>query len=300
MDNAEHIGTGLPSCFAQVRGEINERLARYLSEVGRECPAVLEESMKYSVLGEGKRLRAVLPVLICRMLSGRDENVMPVACALEMIHCYSLVHDDLPAMDNDDYRRNLPTTHKKYGEAMGILTGDALLTYSFWLIAEKTPDHALVAPLVSIVADLAGVGGMVSGQVVDMQSQGRKASLEEVEHIHRNKTAALISAACKCGAVAAGASAERVRQLGEYGLKIGLSFQIVDDILDITGTSEILGKTAGKDLAQGKATYPAILGIERARELARELIEQACRCVADIDHNEPLISLARFVIERQK
>lgn len=286
------------SYLETVRNEVNIYLAQCLEEKS-QCPPVLQDAMKYSLLGKGKRLRAILAITVSRALHGEDQNVFPMAAALEMIHAYSLVHDDLPAIDNDDYRRGELSTHKKFGEAMGILTGDALLTHAFWVVAAHTLDKNLVAPLVETLAWAAGIGGMVSGQVVDILSTNTEPNAELVEFIHRNKTGALLMASCKSGAIAAKASSQRIQKIEDYGTKLGLAFQIVDDILDITSNTETLGKTAGKDVAQGKMTYPLVWGLDKARAEAKKLLDQACQSVRDIPDNAHLLALARMVLERE-
>lgn len=289
----------LTEILEKFREEVNGYLERSLASTNNSLPPLLQEAMQYGVMGGGKRLRAVLTILVSRTLGGKDGNAFPVAAAIEMIHCYSLIHDDLPAMDNDDYRRGQLSTHKKYGEAIGILTGDALLTHAFWLIAECTEDKDLVAPLVATVADAAGIGGMVSGQVVDILSENQAPTPELVDFIHNHKTGALIMASCKAGAIAARTDAENLQRLTEYGKKIGMAFQIVDDILDLCGSKEETGKTVGKDEARGKMTYPGVWGLARAKEDAQSLVEEACLSIAPIPTNERLLSLARFVLQRK-
>lgn len=278
--------------------EINEYLEKCLPAKSTSHP-LLMQAMQYSVLGGGKRLRAVLAITVSRMLHGKDGNVLPVAAALEMVHAYSLVHDDLPAMDNDDYRRGKLSTHKKFGEAIGILAGDALLTHAFWVIAAQTEDKNLVAPLVETLGWGAGIGGMVSGQVADILGDRQIPSAAQLHYIHTRKTGALIAAACELGAICAHASLADVRAVSEYGNKIGLAFQIIDDILDVTGKKEKIGKTAGKDAEQNKITYPRIFGLAKAEEKASQLIEEACHELAPIAGNEMLVALARFVHDRE-
>jgi geranylgeranyl diphosphate synthase type II len=288
------LKTYLERCCAEINSYLEKCLPAF-----RACHPALLEAMQYSVLGGGKRLRAILAITVSRMFHGQDGNIFPAAAALEMIHAYSLVHDDLPAMDNDDYRRGKLSTHKKFGEALAILAGDALLTHAFWVIAAHTEDKKLVAPMIEILGWGAGIGGMVSGQVADILGEYEIPTPALLDFIHTHKTGALIEASCQVGAIAAGISLEHMRIIREYGCKIGLAFQIIDDILDITGKKEKIGKTVGKDTEQNKITYPRIFGLAKAEEKASCLIEEACQAIASIANNEHLTALARFVHERQ-
>ncbi len=271
-------------------------------------PHPLGEAMRYALLNGGKRVRAILAITIGRGLQGQDSNILPFAAALEMIHAYSLVHDDLPAMDNDDYRRGQLTTHKKFGEAMGILTGDALLTHAFWVIAGRTQEPTIIPDLVRILALDAGIEGMVAGQVADVLAERQKKAneilkpqstdAELLEYIHRNKTMALILAACEGGAVTALATKEVREQIAEYGRKIGLAFQIVDDVLDVEGTEQAMGKKVHKDSALGKLTYPGLWGLEKSKAIAAQLLAEACQIVAHLPCAEHLAALARFIVAR--
>lgn len=277
-------------------------LEKYLSDsIPESLPHIklLLEAMRYSVLGGGKRLRGVLTIAISRILEGKDSNCFPVAAAIEMIHAYSLVHDDLPAMDNDDYRRGKLSTHKKYGEDMGILTGDALLTHAFWLIASKTENKAIVANLIEDVSWLSGIGGMVSGQVNDIANENEDIPLSLLHFIHVHKTGALISLSCKCGAIAANASQEKIAIMEKYGQKIGLAFQIMDDVLDVTSTSEKMGKKVGKDQDKGKNTYPKLLGLKKSKDEATKLINEAKNLISTIPNCGFLEYLANYVIDRE-
>jgi geranylgeranyl diphosphate synthase type II len=259
--------------------------------------------MRYSVFAGGKRLRPVLVIAGAEAVGGSAERVLPTACAMEMIHTYSLIHDDLPAMDNDDYRRGQLTNHKVFGEAMAILAGDALLTLAFGLIAENFAAGAAGPALREVLADVAagaGAAGMVGGQVADIEAEGRPASAETVDYIHRHKTAALIRTSLRVGATICGATPAQREALSVAGGAIGLAFQIVDDLLDVEGTTEQLGKTAGKDQAQHKATYPAVHGLEASRRRAAELIAEAERALAPLGAAaDPIRALARFVVERK-
>jgi geranylgeranyl diphosphate synthase type II len=230
-------------------------------------PETIHKAMRYSLFAGGKRIRPVLCLEAGRTVAGRDvEGIMLAACPLEMIHTYSLIHDDLPALDNDDLRRGRPTSHKMFGEAMAILAGDALLTYAFDVLG-RTGDARLVVELASASGT---VGGMIAGQVHDIEGEKQEATAELLDRIHRAKTGALLKCSLRLGAIHAGASEEQLAAISDYGEHIGLAFQIVDDILDVTQTSEQLGKTAGKDAAQGKITFPAVYGLERSREMAEE------------------------------
>ena len=268
-----------------------------------EPPASVHRAMRYSVLAGGKRLRPILVMAGAEAVGGRAERVMPTACALELIHTYSLIHDDLPAMDDDDYRRGRPTNHKVFGEAIAILAGDALLTLAFGLIAsnaEQTGDARIVCDVVADVAQAAGTRGMVGGQVVDIESEGRAIEAETLDFIHRRKTAALIGVSLRAGARLAGAAPAALAAVSEAGAALGLAFQIVDDILDVEGSLEELGKTAGSDQRKRKATYPALHGLEASRRRARALIVEAKAALAPLGPAaEPLRALADFIYERR-
>lgn len=260
------------------------------------------EAMRYSLFAGGKRLRPILCLAAAEAVGGEIEAAMPAACAMEMIHTYSLIHDDLPAMDDDDLRRGKPTNHKVFGEAIAILAGDGLLTEAFVLLSEYNtllPERAV--QVIGVIARAASFRGMVGGQVVDMLSQNKPADLETVRQMHSRKTAALISAAAESGALAGKGTEAQVEALARYGRAIGLAFQIADDILDIEGDTEILGKTAGSDLARGKVTYPAAVGLERSREAAREQVNNALAALEGFDDKaDPLRSLANYIITREK
>ena len=265
-------------------------------------PESLHKAMRYSVFAGGKRLRPVLVIAGAEAVGGSAERVMPTACALELIHTYSLVHDDLPAMDNDDFRRGMPTNHKVFGEATAILAGDALLTLAFRLVADNAR-HAHAGALRDVIldiADAAGHDGMVAGQVADLEAEGKKVGADTVDYIHAHKTGALIRTSLRVGAMLCGADPSAVRALSVSGADLGLAFQIVDDILDVVSSSEELGKTAGKDQIQQKATYPAIHGIEASRARAAFLIGEADEALAPLGPRaEPIRALGRFILERK-
>jgi len=251
----------------------------------------------------GKRLRPILVIAGSEAVGGRAAHVIPTACALELIHTYSLIHDDLPAMDDDDYRRGRLTNHKVFGEAIAILAGDALLTLAFRLVAgnvDGAADARIVADVVAELAEAAGAAGMVGGQVVDIESEGKTVSAETLDYIHRHKTAALIRAALRVGAMLGGAKPDALRAITHAGEALGLAFQIVDDILDVEGSLEELGKTAGSDQRKQKATYPAVHGLEASRRRARALIEDAKAALVSLGPAaRPISALADFIYERR-
>jgi geranylgeranyl diphosphate synthase type II len=280
---------------------------RALSDsVPQQYPETIHEAMRYSLLAGGKRIRPMLCLAACKLVGGDPAVALPTACALEMIHTMSLIHDDLPSMDNDDFRRGKPTCHKVYGEEIAILAGDALLSRSFEYIARATRG----APAERVLRVLADVGkavgseGLVAGQVVDIQMEGAGgvgAGLQTLQFIHAHKTGALLEAAVVSGAVLGGADEATCARLGRYAQAIGLSFQVVDDILDVTATSEELGKTAGKDLATNKATYPSLLGLEESRAIVDRLTASAKAELAVFDpaRAAPLLALADYIASRK-
>ena len=266
-------------------------------------PPTVHRAMRYSVMAGGKRLRPILVIAGAEAVGGAPDTVMPSACALELIHTYSLIHDDLPAMDDDDYRRGRLTSHKVFGEAVAILAGDALLTLAFKLVAANTalvPNPLVLRDVVTELADAAGTCGMVGGQVVDIESEGKTITAETLEYIHRHKTAALIRASLRVGALFAGGDAASVAAISEAGSDLGLAFQIVDDILDVEGTLAELGKSAGSDERKQKATYPALHGIEASRAEARTRIARAKERLATLGPGAvPLGGLADYILERR-
>ena len=266
-------------------------------------PATVHRAMRYSVLAGGKRLRPILVIAGAEAVGGAAREVLPAACALELIHTYSLIHDDLPAMDDDDYRRGRLTSHKVFGEAVAILAGDALLTLAFKLVAENAAlvrDPRVLRDVVAELADAAGTFGMVGGQVVDIESEGKTITPATLEYIHLHKTAALIRAALRVGALLAGGAPPAVEAIGDAGRDLGLAFQIVDDILDVEGSLEELGKTAGSDERKQKATYPALHGLEASRRQAKMLIERTKQRLEGFGARAvPLQALADYVVERK-
>lgn len=281
--------------FLQAKAQRTE--AALVTYVGawEGVPPSLLEAVRYSLFAGGKRLRPALALGAAEVVSGDDSVALPVACALEMIHTYSLIHDDLPAMDDDDLRRGKPTCHKVYGEATAILAGDALLTMAFDTAAE-TGSTAIVRAL----AQAAGAGGMVGGQQMDLEGEGRQLDLVALQAIHRAKTGALIEVSLRCGALAAGGSAFQVEALSEYGRHLGLAFQITDDILDVVGAEAVIGKPVGSDESRDKSTYPALLGLEESRRLAEEAVASAMSALEVFgEEAENLRNLARFVADRE-
>ncbi len=265
-------------------------------------PETIYEAMRYSLMAGGKRLRPILCLATCELVGGAIEMAMPTACALEMIHTMSLIHDDLPAMDNDDYRRGKLTNHKVYGEDIAILAGDGLLAYAFEFIAAQT--QAPAAQVLKVIAHLGkavGAAGLVGGQVVDLQSEGKPdVTVETLNYIHRHKTGALLEASVVCGAIVAGAAPVEVDRLSRFAQNIGLAFQIIDDVLDITATQEELGKTAGKDLQAQKATYPSFWGIEESKRQADQLIASAKAELQSFGAAaQPLVALADYITARK-
>jgi geranylgeranyl diphosphate synthase type II len=261
----------LPHFFEEDHRLVDAELERLLP-AENERPSLIHQAMRYSVFAGGKRVRPILCIEAFRIFSGGVAAVLPVACALEFIHTYSLIHDDLPALDNDDLRRGRPTCHKKFGEAMAILAGDGLLTLAFEALASAPAPPAERVALIQEIASAAGTrDGMVGGQVADLEAEGKEVTPEMLEYIHRSKTAALIRASILSGAIAGGASREDQDRLRMFGGLIGWAFQVTDDILDVEESSAALGKTAGKDQAQRKATYPALFGLKKSHEFAQEL-----------------------------
>jgi geranylgeranyl diphosphate synthase type II len=267
-------------------------------------PPVIFESMRYSVFAGGKRLRPILCVAAAEAVGGREETVLPVACALEMIHTYSLIHDDLPAMDDDDYRRGRPTNHKVFGDGIAILAGDALLTEAFSLMSRRYlmtgVNGERLLQVIAEVSRAAGCFGMIGGQVADLQSEGAAVDEETLHYIHVHKTEALISVSLRAGALLSEGSDDDLAALTEYGKKIGLAFQIADDILDIESTREVLGKDIGSDQERNKMTYPALFGIENSRRKAGELVQGALADLERFDERAwPLRAIATFIVERK-
>ncbi|MBE9190388.1 polyprenyl synthetase family protein [Gloeocapsopsis crepidinum LEGE 06123] len=295
----EKVPFDLPAYLQQRQSQVEAALDRALPVT---YPEKIYEAMRYSLLAGGKRLRPILCLATCELTGGTAEMATPTACAVEMIHTMSLIHDDLPAMDNDDYRRGRLTNHKVYGEDIAILAGDGLLAYAFEYVAARTENVPAqqVLQVISRLGRAVGAAGLVGGQVVDLESEGKAdVSIDTLNFIHNHKTAALLEACVVCGAILAGAPEADLQRLTRYAQNIGLAFQIVDDILDITATQEELGKTAGKDLQAQKATYPSIWGLEESQRQAQQLIQAA---IAELDsfgeRALPLQAIAKFITSR--
>jgi geranylgeranyl diphosphate synthase type II len=307
---------------------VDAALAGYL-ELPPECPERLRSAMAYSLLGGGKRLRPALVLLGCRACGGEDEQALPAACAIEMIHTYSLIHDDLPAMDDDDLRRGRPTCHKQFDEATAILAGDGLLTLAFEIVAREIRPPDVAAACCVDLANAAGAVGMVGGQMADLEAERvssplapgpsppnsrdlnsetvpgergeTRAALQFLESIHRRKTGRLLSCALTLGGRVAGAAPESLRRLENYGQNVGLAFQIADDLLDVLGNEDKMGKGVRKDAGRGKLTYPGLLGEAGSREKAEALIAEACRELEEFgERARDLRALAQYVIERDR
>jgi geranylgeranyl diphosphate synthase type II len=290
----------LPPFFEEDRLAVDAQLEKQLpAEPVR--PSSIHTAMRYSVFAGGKRIRPILCLEAARIFESEVSPALYPGCAIEFIHTYSLIHDDLPALDNDDLRRGKPTSHKKFGEATAILAGDALLTLAFETIAAAPVTAERRVAMVTEISTAAGtVNGMVGGQVADLEAEGKPVTPEMLEYIHRSKTAALIRASITSGALCAGASADEVARLRRFGETIGWAFQVTDDILDVEESSAALGKTAGKDIAQQKATYPAVYGLERSHQIAKELADKG---IAELDaYGERagrLRTIAEFLVLRR-
>jgi len=279
---------------------VDAQLEKLLPAVNEE-PATIHKAMRHSVFAGGKRVRPILVLASGESLAGDRDVLLHLGSAIEMMHTYSLIHDDLPALDNDDLRRGVPTCHKVFGEAMAILAGDALMTRCYQVLAD-IPGLS-EAGKVNIIREISYATGtinaMIGGQVVDLESEGKSVSADVLTYIHYSKTGALLRACVRCGALAAGANSDQLRALTEFGQKIGLVFQIVDDILDVTSSSEVLGKTAGKDEKVKKATYPAFYGIEASKQKANELVASALQDIRSFGEEAGYLrSLAQFIVSR--
>jgi geranylgeranyl diphosphate synthase type II len=291
----------LAEYMAAQQKAVDAALDRWVSPKD-ENPATIHGAMRYSLFAGGKRIRPLLAIAAAQAVSDAPVGIESCACALGMIHTYSLIHDDLPALDNDDYRRGRPTCHKVYGDAMAILAGDGLLTLAFEVLAKM--EYADASKRIELVRELATasgtVGGMIGGQVNDIEGEGKHPTAHLLESIHRAKTGALLRASVRMGAIYAAASADQLAALSSFGEHIGLAFQIVDDILDVEQSSEALGKTAGKDAAQKKITFPAVYGVERSREMAEEQRLAAHLALQPFDDRaQRLKELADLVVRRQ-
>jgi geranylgeranyl diphosphate synthase type II len=280
--------------------EVDAALGRLLPRASLK-PATIHRAMRYSLFAGGKRMRPILCLAAAEACSRSDGNALFAACALECVHTYSLIHDDLPCMDNDDFRRGRPTSHKVFGEAVAILAGDALLTAAFEILATiKEPRRYKVRDFMRELAFAAGSRRLIAGQVADLEAEAKKSSRAELRFIHKCKTAAMIVASVKLGAMAADARPEELSALARFGYNLGLAFQVIDDILDVTQTSEKLGKSAGKDVAAQKTTYPAIIGLEAARQEAKRLTAAARTALEPLGQRAVrLRQLADYLLERE-
>jgi geranylgeranyl diphosphate synthase type II len=291
----------LPEYLAVQQKDIDAELSR-LVPGEFVAPATIHRAMRYSLMAGGKRIRPILCLEAARTLSDAIEGVEAAACSLEFIHTYSLIHDDLPALDNDDFRRGKPTCHKVFGDAMAILAGDSLLTIAFQVLSELP--HVSAQICVALIRELSTasgtIGGMIGGQVADIEGERQTPTAELLETIHRAKTGALLRASVRMGAIYAGGTAEQVAQLSSFGEHVGLAFQIVDDILDVEESSEALGKTAGKDAQQQKITFPAVYGLERSREMAKLECDQAHAALATFgERADRLRQIANHIVYRK-
>jgi len=277
---------------------VDARLRQLLPSVESE-PSDLHAAMRYSCLAPGKRLRPVLCMAAAEAVGAARESVLDAACAIEMVHCFSLVHDDLPAIDNDDLRRGVPTLHKKFGEAMAILAGDALFALAFEILSHSPHEPVRVVAALRQLSRASGTQGLVGGEVVDVLSEGRAVDAETLRFIHSHKTGALIAASCEIGGALGGGSEEQVKALTTYGERIGLAFQIADDILNETSTPEQLGKAAGSDRERQKATYPALYGLEESRKMAIQAADEGIRVLRNNDVSDGFLGeLALYSVER--
>ena len=280
--------------------EVDRALDRFLPTASTK-PTTIHKAMRYSLFAGGKRLRPILCLAAAETCGGLTTNALPLACALECIHTYSLIHDDLPSMDNDDFRRGRPTCHKVFGDGIAVLAGDALLTIAFEIAAqvETRPRYDMRAILREIAVS-AGSCKLIAGQVADLEGEGKTISRAQLRYIHENKTAALLTTSLRLGAMSANATPPQLTAISDFGYALGLAFQVIDDILDVTQTSEKLGKSAGKDIAAQKATYPAVLGLEKSRAEAARLTRQAHEALDSLGkHADRLHEIANYLLQRE-
>lgn len=293
-------GSTLQPLADEIRCRVDSALVAY-TDFGAGCPDVLREAIQYSLLAPGKRLRPMLTLLAAEACGGSREAAIPAACAVEMVHTYSLIHDDLPAMDDDDLRRGLPTCHRKFGEAIAILAGDALLALAFEVLVRGIRPPELAAECCGVLAQAAGPSQLVGGQADDVLGNLAQGNLASLESVHHRKTGAMMLAALRLGAIVAGADEQSRLALDEYGRRLGLVFQIVDDLLDVCGSEVELGKRVGKDSQQGKLTFPGLLGVDQSHRRAEQLIEEACQALAGLGPRAArLEAVARYVLERKR
>jgi geranylgeranyl diphosphate synthase type II len=293
--------SSLKSALA-VKAALVERVLADLFDRQTEIPPRLKEAMEYMMSGGGKRIRAALAMWACEVVSGKlNRDAQVAAAVVEMVHTYSLIHDDLPAMDDDDMRRGKPSCHKQFDEATAILAGDGLLTLAFEMLSTEIENSDTAVRMIRTLSEAAGPSGMIAGQVADMNSPHANGSMQRLQYIHMNKTAEMFAASTALGAMAGGATQEQLSAMIEYGMKIGLGFQIADDLLDISASSEQLGKTAGKDAEQGKLTYPALIGEEKSRKIFEKLTcEAVCALQIFGKDAETLRQLAMELLNRSK
>ena len=280
---------------------IDRALDRYLPKTSTK-PVTLHKAMRYSLFAGGKRLRPILCLAAAEACRGNVDKALPLACAVECIHTYSLVHDDLPSMDNDDFRRGRPTCHKVFGDGIAVLAGDALLTIAFEIVSTaKAAPRYDISTLLREIAVAAGSQKLIAGQVADLEAEGKRVKRDQLRFIHENKTAAMLKSSIRLGAMSANADATKLSAITQFGERLGLAFQVIDDILDVTQTSEILGKSAGKDVAARKATYPAVIGLEKSRAEARRLTRLAHDALSVFQEGdaEALHALANYLLERE-
>ena len=298
--NRLSLNVNIKAYLASRQKLIDRALDRYLPKE-KTKPATIHKAMRYSLFAGGKRLRPILCLAAAEACGGKIDRAMPLACAMECIHTYSLVHDDLPSMDNDDFRRGRPTCHKVFGDGIAVLTGDALLTIAFEIVSRAKPTTRYKAStLLKEVAVAAGSEKLIAGQVADLEAEGKKTTRDELLYIHQNKTAAILTTTVRLGAMSANAHVQKLAAITNFGRALGLAFQVIDDILDVTQTSEKLGKSAGKDIAAQKATYPAVIGLEASRAEAGRLTRQAHSVLSIFGpKNEMLHALANYLLERE-
>jgi geranylgeranyl diphosphate synthase type II len=279
--------------------KIDRALDRYLPKE-KTRPATIHKAMRYSLFAGGKRLRPILCLAAAEACGGKIDNALPLACAMECIHTYSLVHDDLPSMDNDDFRRGRATCHKVFGDGIAVLAGDALLTVAFEIVSHAKPaSRYYMSILLREIAVAAGSQKLIAGQVADLEAEGHATDRAQLRYIHENKTAAILTTSVRLGAMSANADARKLGAVTKFGRALGLAFQVIDDILDVTQTSEKLGKSAGKDIAAKKATYPAVIGLDKSRAEARRLTRNAHSALSIFgDKAEALHALANYLLER--
>jgi geranylgeranyl diphosphate synthase type II len=284
------------------KAELINKVLRELLDKQSQIPTRLREAMEYTVCAGGKRLRGAIVLWCCELVGGRLNRIAEVsAAAIEMVHTYSLIHDDLPAMDDDDFRRGKPSCHKVFDEATAILAGDGLLTLAFEILAKEITEPSVGINLIRTLAEACGPAGMIAGQMADLEGENSHGTREELQYIHINKTAKMFACAAAMGGIAGGADDEQLEKLIQYGLKTGLGFQVADDILDISGTSKHLGKTAGKDAQQGKVTYPSVVGMEESKRTAEKKAEEAAAALEGFgERANTLRTLAVRLLERTR